>query len=81
MRDDEILGQIRQLVDEQHRLRASLAAGELTSEEEQSRIRLVERSLDRCWDLLRQRRARRDVGDDPDHTAPRPAGEIEDYEY
>lgn len=80
MKDEEILGQIRQLVDEEHSLRARLAAGEVTSEEERARIQSLEQSLDRCWDQLRQRRARRDAGDDPDHAAPRPASEIEDYE-
>ncbi|ETK35967.1 DUF2630 family protein [Microbispora sp. ATCC PTA-5024] len=80
MKDNEILGQIKELVDEEHGLRQRLAAGELTSEEEHARITYIEESLDRCWDLLRQRRARRDAGEDPDFAAPRPVSEVENYQ-
>lgn len=80
MKDEEILGQIRQLVAEEHALRDRLATGEVSAAEGHARIQTLEESLDRCWDQLRQRRARRDAGDDPDHAAPRPASEIEDYE-
>ncbi|MBP2702667.1 DUF2630 family protein [Microbispora sp. RL4-1S] len=79
MRDTEILGQIHDLVEEEHTLRRRLAAGEVTTDEEHGRIRYLEESLDRCWDLLRQRRARRDNGEDPDFAAPRPADEVENY--
>jgi hypothetical protein len=80
MKDNEILGQIKELVDEEHVLRQRLTAGELTTEEEHNRIKYVEESLDRCWDLLRQRRARRNVGEDPDFAAPRPVSEVENYQ-
>ncbi|GAA4582201.1 hypothetical protein GCM10023194_16240 [Planotetraspora phitsanulokensis] len=79
MKDNEILGQIGELIDEEHTLRRRLAAGELNSEEEHTRIRDLEESLDRCWDLLRQRRARRGAGEDPDDAAARPVGEVENY--
>ncbi|GAB3890199.1 DUF2630 family protein [Microbispora bryophytorum] len=79
MKDDDILKRINELVDEEHSLRERLVAGELTSEEEHGRIASLEEQLDRCWDLLRQRRARRDVGEDPDFAAPRPVDEVENY--
>lgn len=79
MKDNEILGKIKELVDEEHALRERLVAGELTSEEEHDRISSLEEQLDRCWDLLRQRRARRDIGEDPDFASPRPVSEVENY--
>ncbi|MEO3802627.1 DUF2630 family protein [Nonomuraea sp. B1E8] len=79
MRDDEILTRISALVSEEHKLRGKLTAGEVTTDEEQARIKELEMALDQCWDLLRQRRARRNAGDDPDDAAARPAGEVENY--
>ncbi|MBX6383324.1 MAG: DUF2630 family protein [Microbispora sp.] len=79
MKDDEILQRISDMVDEEHVLRERLLAGELTSEEEHRRIASLEEQLDRCWDLLRQRRARRDAGEDPDAASPRPADKVENY--
>ncbi|MEZ0072162.1 DUF2630 family protein [Planotetraspora sp. GP83] len=79
MKDNEILGQINELIDEEHALRQRLAAGEVTTEEEHARIKSLEEDLDRCWDLLRQRRAHRNVGEDPDNAAPRPVSEVENY--
>jgi len=54
-------------------------AGEVDSAEEQARLRALEKSLDQCWDLLRQRRARREVGDNPDNAEVRPAQQVEGY--
>ncbi|MEV4392424.1 MULTISPECIES: DUF2630 family protein [unclassified Nonomuraea] len=79
MRDDEILTRISALVTEEHELRGRLSAGEVTSDEEHARVKELEVALDQCWDLLRQRRARRGAGDDPDGAAVRPAGEVENY--
>jgi hypothetical protein len=79
MQDSEILGRINTLVDEEHALRERLRKGELTAGEEHQRLRTLEEELDRCWDLLRQRRARRDAGENPDDAASRPAGEVEGY--
>ncbi len=79
MRDNEILGRINTLVDEEHTLRERLQQGELTQDEEHRRLRSLEEELDQCWDLLRQRRARRDAGDNPDDAGSRPAGEVEGY--
>ncbi|MEV0232319.1 DUF2630 family protein [Nonomuraea sp. NPDC050786] len=80
MRDDEILTRISDLVTEEHELRDRLTNGEVTTDEEHARIKELENALDQCWDLLRQRRARRNAGDDPDHAAARPAGEVENYQ-
>jgi len=77
--DNEILGHIDDLIQTEHELRAKLAAGELPAPEEQARLRSAEAALDQCWDLLRQRRARREFGEDPAETKPRPAPEVEGY--
>ncbi|GIH28099.1 hypothetical protein Aph01nite_64090 [Acrocarpospora phusangensis] len=79
MRDHEILSKISELVDEERELRDRLSAGELSSSEEHARIKTLEESLDQCWDLLRQRRAKRRVGDDPDNAEARPVSEVEGY--
>ncbi|GIH68629.1 DUF2630 family protein [Sphaerimonospora thailandensis] len=79
MRDHQILWEISRLTGEEHRLRERLTAGEISPEEGAEEMRCIEQALDRCWDLVRQRRARRDAGEDPDHASPRPVSEIEDY--
>jgi hypothetical protein len=79
MDDKEILGRIDDLINTEHELRARLAAGELSSDEEQAALRSAEEALDQCWDLLRQRRARRQYGDDVDQSAARPVSEVEGY--
>ena len=62
MRDNEILSTISALVDEEHELRSKLRNGELAGYEENERVKQLEVALDQCWDLLRQRRARRGAG-------------------
>ena len=79
MDDADILTQVRDLVAEEHELRARRQTGGLSEDEEQERLRIVEESLDQCWDLLRQRRARREFGDDPDAAQARPVQEVEHY--
>ncbi|HWG60742.1 MAG TPA: DUF2630 family protein [Streptosporangiaceae bacterium] len=79
MDDKEILGQIDELIQTEHTLRDKLAAGELSPGEEQTRLRQVEEALDQCWDLMRQRRARREFGEDPGAADSRPAEEVEHY--
>jgi Protein of unknown function (DUF2630) len=79
MDDKEILTTIDDLIKTEHDLRARLAAGELTGDQEHEQLRAVEEQLDQCWDLLRQRRARREFGEDPSGSATRPASEVEDY--
>jgi hypothetical protein len=79
MSDKEILGHIDELIQTEHELRTKLASGELSTEEEQARLKATEEALDQCWDLLRQRRARREFGEDPGAAASRPASEVEGY--
>lgn len=79
MDDKQILHTITELVDEEHGLRDRRVAGDLTSEEEQARLRELEESLDQCWDLLRRRRAARDAGTDPDEVQPMPKSRVEGY--
>ncbi|HEV3381513.1 MAG TPA: DUF2630 family protein [Trebonia sp.] len=80
MDDKEILGRIGGLIETEHELRTQLAAGKLSSEQEHERLRSAEEALDQCWDLLRQRRARREYGESPDGAAVRPATEVEGYQ-
>jgi Protein of unknown function (DUF2630) len=79
MDDKEILRNIDELIKTEHDLRARLAAGQLTSEQEHEQLRATEEQLDQCWDLLRQRRARREFGEDPGGSVPRPVDEVEGY--
>ncbi len=80
MDDKEILARITGLIDTEHELRTQLAEGTLSSEQERERLRSAEEALDQCWDLLRQRRARRDAGENPDGAAARPVTEVEGYQ-
>ena len=79
MDDKEILGRIHELVDEEHALRARVQRGELSPDDERTRLAEAEIELDRLWDLLRRRRAARANGTDPDRVAERPAAEVEGY--
>jgi Protein of unknown function (DUF2630) len=76
----QILEQVQSLVDREHDLRQRVQEGELDPQEEQARLRRIELALDQCWDLLRQRRARRDAGQSPDEAVVRPVSEVEDYQ-
>ena len=80
MDDKEILTRISGLIETEHELRSQLAAGQLTSEQEREQLRSAEEALDQCWDLLRQRRARREFGDSPDDAEVRPIAEVEGYQ-
>ncbi|HEX6933698.1 MAG TPA: DUF2630 family protein [Streptosporangiaceae bacterium] len=79
MDDKEILGRIGDLINTEHELRAKLAAGQLSTDEEQAALRSAEEALDQCWDLLRQRRARRQYGEDVGEATARPVSEVEGY--
>src|SRR6202035_1316449 len=72
MDDKEIMAHIDELIETEHKLRQQLAAGELSTEEGGGGLRSAEEALDQCWDLLRQRRARREFGENPDEAVPRP---------
>ncbi|KRE56323.1 DUF2630 family protein [Phycicoccus sp. Soil748] len=81
MADDiDIQQQIRGLLDEEHGLRTQLGAGKISVEEENQRLRTIEVELDQCWDLLRQRRARREFGEDPTGAQVRDAKVVESYQ-
>ncbi|TQF74083.1 DUF2630 family protein [Rhodococcus spelaei] len=79
MSEQDILARIRELVDTEHSLRAKTEAGELDPDTEQAQLASVEQTLDQCWDLLRQRRARADAGLPPDEVPVSPAGQVEGY--
>jgi hypothetical protein len=79
MDEKQILDRVNELVHEEHTLRDRYAAGQLDAEEEQLRLRQLEESLDQCWDLLRQRRARQAAGENPDEAQPRPVSQVENY--
>ena len=79
MDDKEILARISGLMETERELRAELADGRLSSEQERERLRSAEEALDQCWDLLRQRRARQEFGENPNEAASRPVGEVEGY--
>jgi hypothetical protein len=78
MDDKQVLDRIGALVEEEHTLERR-ATGDGLGEEEQARLQQVEVQLDQCWDLLRQRRARRQAGQDPDAAQVRPEGTVEGY--
>lgn len=78
-KDHDILSQVDKLVAEERDLRDKLQHKDIDETEEHQRLRAVEVQLDQCWDLLRQRRALRDAGQDPDKAEVRPAGEVEGY--
>jgi len=77
MSDEGVLTRIEQLVREEHELQ-SLDV-ESRPPDEHERLATIEVELDRCWDLLRQRRARREFGHDPDEAAPRDSRTVEGY--
>lgn len=65
MDDKDLLALVHELVAEEHELRERLGQGEITLEEEHARLAELEGQLDECWDLLRERRARREAGRTP----------------
>ncbi len=74
--DQTVLGHIDELVKEEERLYAKNGL----TDEDQARLAEVKVALDQCWDLLRQRRALREFGEDPDKAKVRPAKIVENYE-
>jgi Protein of unknown function (DUF2630) len=79
MDDPDVLARINSLVDEEHHLLTAKTGGG-ASEAEHARLARVEVELDQCWDLLRQRRARRRAGEDPDAATARDADTVEHYQ-
>ena len=76
MNDRTLLEHISELVEEEHRLLAHVDKPEQTH----ARLKELGEQLDQCWDLLRQRRAKREFGEDPNSAAPRDIGTVERYE-
>lgn len=74
MDDQSVLTHINELVAEEHRLRQEGA-----TPSSHQRLRELEEQLDQCWDLLRQRQARAEFGENPDDAKVRPVDEVEKY--
>ena len=72
MADDDILTKISALVDEEHQLRSG-------SGTDTQRLNALETELDQCWDLLRQRRAKREFGEPESEAQVRPPETVEKY--
>jgi hypothetical protein len=79
MDDPQIHGTIEELVAEEHQLWERESAGN-ASEADKQRLQQHKLSLDQCWDLLRQRRALREAGRDPDAADLRRPQVVESYE-
>ncbi|MFI5695190.1 DUF2630 family protein [Kribbella sp. NPDC051586] len=77
--DKSIISRIDDLVAEEKDLRSKHAAGQINDDDEHARLKAVEIELDQCWDLLRQRRARREFGENPDDAQARSADTVEGY--
>lgn len=78
MDEQEILGRIATLVNEEHDLEGT--ADHALTDADRARRHHIEIALDQCWDLLRQRRARRSAGLDPDDAQVRPVNVVEGYQ-
>jgi hypothetical protein len=76
--DTEVIGRIEQLAHEEHALFEKESRSE-ASTRERSRLKEIQVQLDQCYDLLRQRRARRAAGLDPDGAAVRDETTVEGY--
>ncbi|MGO8687079.1 MAG: DUF2630 family protein [Candidatus Dormibacteria bacterium] len=79
MEDAEVLDHIERLVGEEDALYARAEQAEGMDQRERRRLRDVQVHLDQCWDLLRQRQARREYGLDPDEASVRPPETVEGY--
>jgi hypothetical protein len=78
--DRQIRQRISELIEEERALREQAFRHELDTAAEQARLADIEARLDQWWDLLRQRHASREHGQDPEHAEPRPVDMVEDYE-
>ena len=79
MDDAQLHAHIEQLVAEEHELWERESAGSATDGDRQ-RLQELKISLDQCWDFLRQRRALREFGREPDDAGVRPEETVERYE-
>lgn len=78
MDDEDVIDQINRLAEEEHELFGKESQG-AASEADRERLKRLEISLDQCWDLLHQRRARRAAGSDPDEASVRDEKTVEGY--
>jgi hypothetical protein len=78
--DDDLIDRINALVDEEHHLEHKAAPGSPLSEADEAHLRGIEVRLDQCWDLLRQRRARREAGLDAGFSGVRAPDVVEGYQ-
>lgn len=74
--DSRILAHIHELVEEERQLRT---AHHGLDQPGRARLQTIEQQLDQAWDLLRQRRAREETGDDPGDARERSVNEVESY--
>jgi hypothetical protein len=79
MDDQQVLDRIDKLVQEEEEL-LHRHEGEGLDDDEHARLDELKVQLDKAWDYLRQRRALRRAGDDPEDASPRDGGTVEDYE-
>ncbi|WP_051939007.1 DUF2630 family protein [Phaeacidiphilus oryzae] len=77
--DADIISDIGAMVERERALRAEISAGGAGEEGAREELLGIEVRLDQCWDLLRQRRARQEFGENPDDAQVRPADEVENY--
>ena len=78
MDDQQLHGQIERLVAEEHELWDREASGHAT-DGDRERMKTLKVALDQCWDLLRQRRAKREFGEDADSAELRRPDVVENY--
>jgi hypothetical protein len=78
MEDQSVSDRIQDLARQEHELFERESSG-LATADDRERLRRIEVTLDQCWDLLRQRRARRAAGLDPDDAEVRDARTVEGY--
>jgi hypothetical protein len=76
--DEDVMSSINALVDEEHSLLNAAEHGGL-DEAQHQRLHALQVQLDQCWDLLRQRRAKREFGNNPDDATQRDASTVEGY--
>ena len=75
MDEKDIMGRIHELVEEEHKLRE----GAEHTDDQRARMQELEKHLDQAWDLLRQRRAKRQYDENPDEAQVRPESQVESY--
>jgi hypothetical protein len=79
MADGPIIERINQLAHEEEQLWQRASDGGGLTTDDQQRLKVLGVELDQCYDLLRQRQARREFGQDPDEAEARPAEIVENY--